>query len=86
MQDLKSGFLMFSSALMSQGFEIQNINYDSEKASLELFDLTQDNPRDRGIHSSQLLNQLWILTNSKSLEIKYFQERWRIVFNVKYRK
>jgi hypothetical protein len=67
------GFLMFSSALMSQGFEIQNINYDSENASLELFDLTQDNPRDRGIHSSQLLNQLWLLTNSKSLEIKYFK-------------
>jgi hypothetical protein len=38
-----------------------------------VFDLTQDNPRDRGIHSSQLLNQLWLLTNSKSLEIKYFK-------------
>ncbi|MBR9916836.1 hypothetical protein GYB29_03905 [bacterium] len=67
------GFLMFSSALMSQGFEIQSVNYDSEIATLELFDLTQDNPRDRGIHSSQLLNQLWLLTNSKSLEIKYFK-------------
>lgn len=67
------GFLMFSSALMSQGFEIQNINYDSENASLELLDLTYENPRDRGIHSSQLLNQLWLLTNSKSLEVKYFK-------------
>lgn len=67
------GFLMFSSALMSQGFEIQYVNYDSEKASLELLDLTQKNPIDRGIHSSQLLNQLWLLTNSKSLEIKYFK-------------
>lgn len=67
------GFLMFSSALMSQGFEIQNVNYDSENASLELLDLTQDNPRDRGIHSSQLLHELWLLTNSKSLEIKYFK-------------
>lgn len=67
------GFLMFSSALMSQGFKIQKINYDSENASLELFDLTTDNPRDRGLHSSQLLNQLWLLTNSKSLEIKYFK-------------
>jgi len=67
------GFLMFSSALMSQGFEIQNINYDSEKALLELFDLTTENPRDRGIHSSQLLNQLWLLTNSKHLQIKYFK-------------
>ena len=67
------GFLTFSSGLMSQGFKIQNVNYDSENASLELLDLTQDNPRDRGIHSSQLLNQLWLLTNSKSLEIKYFK-------------
>ncbi|BAX82442.1 hypothetical protein ALGA_4151 [Labilibaculum antarcticum] len=67
------GFLMFSSALMSQGFEIQNVNYDSANASLELFDLTQGDPKDRGIHSSQLLNRLWLLTNSKSLEIKYFR-------------
>lgn len=66
-------FLMFSSALQSQGFEIQNINYNLEKASLELLDLTKDDPINRGIHSSQLLNQLWLFTNSKSLEIKYFK-------------
>ena len=66
------GFLMFSSALMSQGFEIQNIEYNTEFASLELSDLTNENPKDRGIHSSQLLNQLWLLTDSKDLEIKYF--------------
>jgi hypothetical protein len=66
------GFLMFSSGLMSQGFEINNIEYDNEKATLELIDLTKNNPGDRGIHSSQLLNQLWLLTNSKYLEIKYF--------------
>ncbi|PKP30511.1 MAG: hypothetical protein CVT99_12645 [Bacteroidetes bacterium HGW-Bacteroidetes-16] len=66
------GFLMFSSALMSQGFEIQNIEYNNEFASLELADLTNENPKDRAIHSSQLLNQLWLLTNSKNLEIKYF--------------
>lgn len=67
------GFLMFSSALMSQGFEIKDIAYDSETATLELVDLTKMNPRDRGIHSSQLLNQLWLVTNSKHLEIKYFK-------------
>lgn len=67
------GFLMFSSALMSQGFEIKDIAYDSETATLELVDLTKENPRDRGIHSSQLLNQLWLVTNSKHLEIKYFK-------------
>ncbi|MCF4100062.1 hypothetical protein L1I30_00140 [Gillisia sp. M10.2A] len=66
-------FLMFSSALMSQGFEIQNINYDKSKATLELFDLTKESPRNRGIHSSQLLNQLWMLTDSEFLEIKYFK-------------
>ncbi len=66
------GFLMFSSALMSQGFEILNIDYNHEKAVLDLFDMTKNNPRDRGIHSSQLLNQLWLLTNSKYLEIRYF--------------
>lgn len=68
------GFLMFFSAVTSQGFEIKNIEYDSESAKLELIDLTTENPRDRGIHSSQFLNNLWLLTNSKKLEIKYFQK------------
>jgi hypothetical protein len=66
------GFLMFSSALMSQGFDILNIDYNQDKATLDLFDLTKNNPRDRGIHSSQLLNQLWLITDSKYLEIRYF--------------
>lgn len=67
------GFLMFSSALMSQGFEIQSINYNSDYASLELIDLTQGDPLERGIHSSQFLNQFWLLTNSEFLEIKYLK-------------
>ncbi|HEX8575043.1 MAG TPA: hypothetical protein VF677_01995 [Flavobacterium sp.] len=67
------GFLMFSSAFMSQGFEIKNITYDSQNALIELLDLTKDNPKDRGIHSSQLLSQLWLFTNSKYLKIKYFK-------------
>lgn len=69
------GFLMFSSALMSQGFEILNIDYNHDKATLDLFDLTKNNPRDRGIHSSQLLSQLWLLTVSKHLEIRYFTNK-----------
>lgn len=68
------GFLMFSSAVASQGFQIQNIEYNSESAKLELVDLTSENPKDRGIHSSQFLNKLWLLTNSKNLEIKYFEK------------
>jgi hypothetical protein len=57
---------------MSQGFDILNIDYNQDKATLDLFDLTKNNPRDRGIHSSQLLNQLWLITDSKYLEIRYF--------------
>lgn len=68
------GFLMFSSAVISQGFEIKNIDYNSEFASLELIDLTYENPKERGIHSSQFLNKLWLLTDSKKLEIKYFKK------------
>jgi hypothetical protein len=67
------GFLMFSSAVISQGFEIKNIDYNSERASLELIDLTSENSKERGIHSSQFLNKLWLLTDSKELEIKYFK-------------
>ncbi|RYE34718.1 MAG: hypothetical protein EOP48_30440 [Sphingobacteriales bacterium] len=65
-------FLMFSSGLMSQGFEIRNLTYDSTNAVLDLLDLTKGNPRDRGIHSSQLLGPLWAFSNSKHLEIKYY--------------
>ncbi len=72
------GFLMFSSAVASQGFEIKNIEYDSESAKLELVDLTTENPKDRGIHSSQFLNKLWLLTTSKNLEIKYFEKDYSL--------
>jgi hypothetical protein len=70
-QEMK--FLMFTSALASQGFEILKIDYTSEKlAVLDLIDLTDDEPRKRGIHSSQLLMALWDLTERELLEVNYY--------------
>jgi hypothetical protein len=66
------GFLVFSSGIMSQGFEIVHIDYkNKDYAVLELQDLTEDDPIKRGIHASQFLINLWVLTNKSRLEVKY---------------
>lgn len=72
---IEMSFLTFSSALMSQGFEVININYETgDTATLELKDLTQDDPEKRGIHSSQFLVNLWLVTNKAELIVKYHKE------------
>lgn len=63
-------FLIFSSGLMSQGFELKNIDYkEREDAILILQDLTNDDPIKRGIHSSQFLLNLWNLTERPLLTV-----------------
>lgn len=66
------GFLILSSSLMSQGFEVTNIEYlDKDEAILILQDLTNHDPIKRGIHASQFLIKLWVLTEKPKLSIKY---------------
>lgn len=66
------GFLVFSSGIMSQGFEIVHIDYKiSDYAILVLQDLTEDDPVKRGIHASQFLINLWVLTDKPRLEVRY---------------
>lgn len=67
-------FLIFSSGIMSQGFEIIDIDYlHLVEATLVVQDLTNDDPVKRGIHSSQFLYNLWLLTGNQSLKVKYIK-------------
>lgn len=66
------GFLIFSSGVMSQGFEIVDINYkDQIEAVMVVKDLTNDDSIKRGIHSSQFLVNLWVFTEKAKLTVKY---------------
>ncbi|NTS43995.1 hypothetical protein HRG84_24160 [Flavisolibacter sp. BT320] len=65
-------FLIFSSGLTSQGFEIESIEYEaSDEAVLVIKDMTDDDLTKRAIHSSQFLHNLWILTQKPKLIVKY---------------
>lgn len=68
-------FLTISSGIMSQGFEIIDLEYkDIPKAILTLKDLTNGDAKMRAIHSSQFLTNLWIITRKPNLEIKYIKQ------------
>jgi hypothetical protein len=68
-------FLTISSGIMSQGFEIINLEYQNiPKAILTLKDLTNGDAKMRGIHSSQFLTNLWIITRKPHLEIIYIKQ------------
>lgn len=64
--------LMFTTAINSQGFEIIEFQYEENgNAILILRDLTEQNPKDRGIHSSQLILPVWGYTEAKKILIEY---------------
>lgn len=66
------GFLIFSSGLMSQGFEVNEIEYlDKDETILILQDLTNGDPVKRGIHASQFLINLWVFTEKPKLSVQY---------------
>lgn len=68
-------FLTISSGIMSQGFEIIDLEYKNiPKAILTLKDLTNGDAKMRGIHSSQFLTNLWIITRKPHLEIRYIKQ------------
>jgi hypothetical protein len=66
------GFLILSSGIMSQGFEIVDIIYkDQGEAMMEVQDLTNGDPIKRGVHSSQFLVSLWVFTEKPNLIVRY---------------
>ena len=68
----ETSFLILSSGIMSQGFEIMDLNYkDKTEAILVVRDLTNGDPIKRGIHASQFLVNLWAFSNRPKLTVKY---------------
>lgn len=65
-------FLMFASAITSQGYEIIDIDHTKdEEAIVTVRDLTKENPVRRGIHSSQFTYGLWVEFEKKRSTVKY---------------
>lgn len=66
------GFLMFASSIYSQGFDIEDINYQKDgNAIMIIRDLTDGNAQRRGIHASQLVYPLWFISESKTSTVVY---------------
>jgi len=66
------GFLMFASSVYSQGFGIESIDYQKDgDAVMVLRDLTDGEPKSRGIHASQLVYPLWFIANSNTSKIEF---------------
>lgn len=63
-----------ASAIVSQGFEIVNLEKNVIEAKLIVKDLTDLDLIKRASHSSQFLYSLWLMTKSKKLIIEYRQK------------
>lgn len=60
-------------SINSQGFNVSNLEYDENVATMELFDLERySDITKKAIHSSQFLYNLWTLTKSKTLKVDYY--------------
>ncbi len=66
-----SSFLRFSTALLTQGFEIKSLEIDPKISKLIIKDISNLNPYERKIHATQFLFPLWQLTNSKEMIVEY---------------
>lgn len=66
------GFLMFASSIYSQGFIIKRINYEKNgDAVMVVKDLTNGDPQSRGIHASQFVYPLWVISNCNTTTVEY---------------
>ncbi len=69
----ESLLINFYNSINSQGFNVSNLQYDENLASMDLIDLERySDITKKAIHSSQLLYNLWTFTKSKTLRINYF--------------
>lgn len=65
--------LNFTHSINSQGFKISNLEYDENLAILDLTDLeSYSDIAKKAAHSSQILYNLYILTESKHLKLSYY--------------
>ena len=63
---------ILSVAVATQGFEVIGFDETDHQAHLRVRDVTDGNARDRGIHASQFLVQVWIHSRSANVRVTYF--------------
>ena len=64
--------LFFLSGICSQGFEVLKFDYEPNgKALMIVKDLTEQDPKMRGVHTSQFIYPIWLRTCAKDISIVY---------------
>ena len=63
--------LNFVSAVATQGFEVIDINLTDQSAIAILQDVTDQDPKRRRFHASQMVYQLWNSTERSRVTIEY---------------
>lgn len=64
--------LFFITGVCSQGFEVINFDYETNgKALMIVKDLTERDPKLRGIHTSQFIYPIWLGTRARDISVEY---------------
>lgn len=64
--------LFFISGICSQGFEVIKFDYETNgKARMIVRDLTEQDPKMRGMHTSQFIYPIWFGTRASDISIEY---------------
>ena len=70
-------FFLLAVAIATQGFEIVALDISEALAHLQVQDVTDGNARDRGIHASQFLLQVWMHSRAPSVRVTYIDKSGR---------
>lgn len=66
--------LFLSTAIASQGFEVVDLSISDTLAHLQVQDVTEGDARDRGIHASQFLIQVWVACRAPKIQVTYIDK------------
>jgi hypothetical protein len=71
-------FFLLTVAVATQGFEVVGVDVSETLAHLQVQDVTEGDARDRGIHASQFLLQVWIYSRASSVRVTYIDKSGKI--------
>jgi hypothetical protein len=64
--------LFFVTGLNSLGFDVIEFQFEKDAdATLVVKDLTEKDPKQRALHSSQFIYPVWLFTGSKNITVEY---------------
>jgi hypothetical protein len=67
----ESHLISLYSSISTQGFLVKDLVINNEKTSLTVQELLDEDPLERGIHSSQFLHVIWGFSKTKIIEVIY---------------